>query len=388
MEFSIEYYEKKLVLKNPQILEAEQAYLQAYLDKVNGYKVIGFHQGSPVFSLYQPPLATAAGVRSLQYRLKRRFEHLRVPATATLSITKACQCECEHCSAVFYNHAPQKELSCAELKQAIQQTCALGTTTIIFLGGEPTLHKNFIELAKSVSSEKASVIFFSNGERLNRELCRQLQEAGVLGCFISLDSTNPDTHDRFRQRKGLFAKALQGVQAMQEAGLLVGISSHLSPMNLAQNHFENMLELAKQVGAHEVTFFDAIPSGRWLQDETCLLQPKDREKIAKLVREYRKKLDYPGISAQSTMTSECGSAFCFAANTQFYLTAFGDMCPCDFTPLTIGRFPEQSIQELWQKMTSTSPYHQRAKACRMQDKAFREQYIHPIPKHGPFPYPL
>ncbi len=94
-------------------------------------------------------------------------------------------------------------------------------------------------------------------------------------------------------------------------------------------------------------------------------------------------------SWQSTMTcGEGGSAFCFAANTQFYLTSRGEMCPCDFTPLTVGRFPEESIANLWNKMTATPPYDQRAKACRMQDPEFRKKFIEPIPLKGPYPFPL
>jgi MoaA/NifB/PqqE/SkfB family radical SAM enzyme len=363
-------------------------YLQAYLDKVSDYKVIGTYQESPVFSLYQPPLLTPAGQRSLAMRLKRRFEKQRIPAVATIAVNQACQCECHHCSAVHYNHSPVAGLNPAELDEALRQTVALGVTNLILLGGEPLLRKDLVSLIAAVPKEQSHVILFTNGEFLTRDLCRQLARVGVLGVFVSLDHTDHETHDRLRKRPDLFSKAMAGIQNLREAEVLVGISSYLSPDRLAEGGFEAMMELGKRIGVNEVTFFDAIPSGQWLHNETCLLQPSDRLKIWSLVKHYRRQPDYPGLSVQSTMTSEAGSSFCFAANTQFYLTAQGHMCPCDFTPLTIGQFPEHSIADLWKKMIHTEPYNCRASCCRMQDPKFRQKYINNLPDSGPFPFPI
>lgn len=386
--FEITWEDQKLNLISHSLPHEQKIYIEKYLEKVNRYKIIGFHQQSPVFSLYQSPLATAVGVMSLKMRLARRFHHQRIPSTATLSLTKACQCDCTHCSSVFYNQSLKRDLTTEELKKVITQTIDLGATTIIFLGGEPLLRRDLCELIACIPQDKATVILFTNGEYLTESMCQRLKMAGLIGAFISLDSTDEATHDCLRQRPGLFSKVLAGIQNMKKAHLLVGISSYLSPQILADGGFEKMMELAKKNGAHEVTFFDAIPSGRWLHENSFLLEPKDRILIKNMVSLYRGRYHYPGLSVQSTMTSECGSAFCFAANTQFYLTASGDMCPCDFTPLTVGHFPDRSIKELWEEMISTSPYQSRAKSCRMQDPAFRSRYIQAIPAHGPIPYPL
>ncbi len=229
---------------------------------------------------------------------------------------------------------------------------------------------------------------FTNGEFLTKENCLKLKAVGLLGAFISIDSDQEKIHDKLRKRDGLFSKALQGIQNMNEAGLIPGISSYLTDERVFGGDFHKILELAKIAGAKEVTFFDAIPTGKWLKDESCLLTEKARNKIQELVREYRLKDDYPGTSVQSTMTSECGSAFCFAANTQFYLSAFGDMCPCDFTPLSFGKYPASSIKDLWYKMIETPPYNKRVKSCRMQEQEFRRKIIDKIPIGGPFPYPI
>lgn len=388
MSFKVTHQNGRLNLQEQGLAEEKATYLREYLAKVNHYKVIGFFQGSPVYSLYQPPLTTEAGYRALVHRLKRRFDHEKFPATATISVTKACQCDCGHCSAAYYNRSAKKVLSKKEFVEVLHQTIALGVTTIIFLGGEPLLCPDLPALISSVSPLQASTIIFTNGEYLTPQMCRNLQQAGLLGAFVSLDSVAEAEHDYLRQRSGLFRRALAGIENMRKTGLMVGLSSYLSPERLREGIFEKTMEFGKKLGVHEVTFFDAIPSGRWLKDASCCLTPQDRVVIRDLVNTYRKKKAYPGLSVQSTMTGTCGSAFCFAANTQFYLTATGEMCPCDFTPLTIGRFPDQSIKKLWKKMVCTPPYNSRAKSCRMQDPLFRKQYIEPLSVAGPFPYPL
>lgn len=366
--------------------DAQASYVADYLARVSGYRPIAFYQGSPVLSLYQPPLASKPGVRSLNQRLQRRFGNCRLPATATVAVNKACQCFCDHCSAVFYNTASRREMDPHVLFDALAESVELGVTMLILLGGEPLLKKGLSKLIRSVPKDLSCVILFTNGEFLTPDRCAELKASGLMGLFVSLDSDLASEHDQFRKRKGLFQKACEGLVNARKAGLVCGISSYLSPERLAQEGFQKMMELGKTLGVHEVTFFDAIPSGRWLRSEGCLLGPSDRQQIQKLVREFRHRPGYPGIAAQSTMTSEGGSAFCFAANTQFYLNALGDVCPCDFTPLTVGRYPESSIAQLWQVMIDSEAYRCRSKVCRMQDREFRKQWIETIPEGASLPY--
>lgn len=386
--FVVQYQNDQLICKPTGIQKIQAEYLSNYISQVNRYQKIAEWEGSPVFSLYQPPPATKAGMRSIQHRLMRRFEQKRFPATATISITKACQCDCTHCSAVYYNNSSKKMLSFAEYQSALLQSVELGVTTLILLGGEPLLFPQIIPLIQSVPKDLSTVIMFSNGEFFTKDICKQLKEAGLLGVFISIDSMNANEHDALRKRPGLFNKAMESIENLKAAEILVGISSYLSHSRVGTDVFHQMMEFGKSLQIHEITFFDAIPTGNWLHKRDDLLTPEDRQKIQDWVKSYRSKKVYPGLSVQSTMTSDCGSAFCFAANTQFYLTAFGEMCPCDFTPLTIGKFPEQSIAELWQKMIHTNPYQNRAKSCRMQDETFYQKYLANIPAAGPFPFQL
>jgi len=377
--FQVEYREQQFHLKSSIPLEEKiTKYLENTLTQSSRYKIIGHFKDSPVFSLYQAPLASQVGARALWMRLRRRFLQQRIPSTATIAVNRACQCLCEHCSAVFYNHSSKPDLDFEHLLQALKETQNLGVTQIILLGGEPLLRRDLEKMVSCLNPDLSIFTLFTNGEYLTVDRVKALKEAQVMGVFVSLDALDAKTHDQLRKRPGLFSKALQGIENLLKQDLLVAISSYLNPERVEQEQLDQMLEFGKNLGVHEVTFFDAIPSGRWLKNTEGLLQESDREKIQARVNYYRKQKNYPGISAQSTLTSPKGSAFCFAGNTQFYLTAHGEMCPCDFTPLTVGKFPEESIEKLWEKMISYKPYCYRSKSCRMQDLKFRSRYIDPL----------
>ncbi len=47
-----------------------------------------------------------------------------------------------------------------------------------------------------------------------------------------------------------------------------------------------------------------------------------------------------------------------------------------------------SIKTLWDKLTTSEPYKNRSKECRMQNPQFRNRYINRIPANASLPYPI
>lgn len=151
LPFQVKYEKNAFILQEDGGLPKRQRqYLETYLCKASFKKVIGTFRSAPVLSLYQAPLPSSPGVRSLSMRLRRRFGKKRIPATATLGVNKACQCACEHCSAYYFNKSSKPELKTEDLKQVIRETVDLGATQIIFLGGEPLLRGDLTELIRAV----------------------------------------------------------------------------------------------------------------------------------------------------------------------------------------------------------------------------------------------
>ena len=79
---------------------------------------------------------------------------------------------------------------------------------------------------------------------------------------------------------------------------------------------------------------------------------------------------------------------CLAANIQYYVSAYGEVSPCDFAPLSFGNIRSEPLRAIWKKMIEHPAYNKKAQYCRMQHEKFRHFYIDPIPDDATLPYPI
>lgn len=144
----------------------------------------------------------------------RRFEYLR------LSLTEVCNFRCTYCLPDGYKkpcHRPA-ELTVEEIRRAVGAFAQLGLWKVRLTGGEPTLRRDFEEVARAVASVPGirRVAMTTNGYRL-AERAQAWRDAGISAINISVDSLDPvrfaaiTGHDRL-------GEVLRGVEAAQAAG--------------------------------------------------------------------------------------------------------------------------------------------------------------------------
>ncbi len=327
-----------------------------------------------VFSLYLPPLPSKAFIRMIKARLKSELLRRRVPEAVTLAVTARCPCNCVHCSAA--RRRPE-ELSAEEWKGVIRDALDLGTYNVTFTGGDPLVREDLPELISSVDPARAIAAVFTSGYLL-RERARELVEAGVYAVHVSIDSPDPDEHDELRGTPGLFERCLEGIRSCLKEGALVGISTYATPEDVETGKVEDLLRLARRLGVHEVTVFDAVPTGRLLHREDVMLSKRHREELADLhLRWNRERRSGPRVSVMSYVNSRRGSG-CFAGYVQCHVTNDGEVTPCDFTPISFGNVREIGFKRAWRRLTSHPEWRRWSERCRMQDPEFRRKYIRRI----------
>jgi MoaA/NifB/PqqE/SkfB family radical SAM enzyme len=259
--------------------------------------------------------------------------------------------------------------------------------SVVFTGGEPLLRPDIYELIEWVDRDEAVTLMFCNGLLLNDENVKKLAKAKLWCIHISIDSPDPAAHDEMRRVPGSFQKAVDGLRRAKDVGLLAGISTYATPERLHNGQVAEMIELAKNVGADEVTIFDVVPTGRLLlEDRKHLLSDQDKDELCRIEDEHNRNHGLPHVITQAHVNGPTGVG-CYAGWCQFYVTAFGDMTPCDFTPLTFGSVAQKSVSEVWHAMASHEEYCGHRNSCRMQNPEFRAGLIDRLPLSGPFPYP-
>jgi len=366
--------------------------IMAYFSSFNKIPPLVIHEGRNWYSLYWPPVPSEAHARFVEGFWRTWFFGQPTPNVVTLAITERCQCRCFHCSANVGSTLDPPQLTVEEVAKIIQESVELGVANVIFTGGEPLLHENIIECIGTVPFDKAICQVFTNGIALDLKRAASLKSAGVSSVKVSLDSPEPEGHDRLRGRKGTFSCVERAVKCALDAGLLVGLSTYAGNEFVTKEYLRRIAEVAAKWGVHEVTVFDAIATGRLMGSQGICLTPHNRQLLLEQGREVNREYGVsPRVITQSWTNSDGKFAKyigCLAGTSQFHVTATGEFTPCDFTPLTFGNTLMTPVQALWQKLIAHPAYREHCQACRMQSPAFREQYVDAIPIGATLPYPV
>ncbi|MDD1748496.1 MAG: radical SAM protein [Methanothrix sp.] len=303
-------------------------------------------------STWIPPIPSRAFSRLADSRLRALLGR-RTPDQVTISITEECPNRCAHCA--LPNSGNKLRLAPRIVKDIISQVLDMGTTLVIFDGGEPALYRELPELVTSVDDRAISTLFTS-GAGFTATLARQLVEAGLYAVNVSLDSPLEDEHDVMRGRAGVFQEAMQAVRFARQAGLLVDLYVVLRRENMP--HLQEFHELASRMGAHELTFFEVVSTGRWSERQNIALLPADHVRLADFVRNA-------GGTPRIFSVPEAYKRFgCFAATSWMHITPAGEVYPCSCYPESWGSIFDKSIREIWKQM-GAFPY-KKSKACPMR----------------------
>lgn len=151
-------------------------------------------------------------------------------------ITEYCNFKCPYCRGLkdeIYGHRKIKELSFNEIKHNIDLWC-LGTPleNIRFSGGEPTLHKDIIEIvayAKRVGIKRIAIS--SNGSN-NIELYKKLIDVGCNDFSFSLDACCVDDGDKMAGGiNGSWVKVVENIKVISKL-TYVTVGIVLTPDNI------------------------------------------------------------------------------------------------------------------------------------------------------------
>jgi len=355
------------------------------------YKGYTYWKGYRVANSFAPPVGSGPMYRAIKQMLKGRLLRHVSPMAMTYAVSYNCQCSCVHCSAGKHKKMDMKELSTEEAKKLIDDSQKLGISILAFTGGEPLLRKDIFDLISYVNKEKTLPIMFTNGQYLTEENVEKLIEADLYCLFVSIDSPIPDHHDTLRGMPGLFEDALGGIKRMIQKGGLVGLSSYATRSATEQGMYKKLYDLGKDLGVHNIILFDGVPTGNILKDTSEMLTDDQREEIRQFSTNIFKNSIFPPLSSQcwqNSIEAFLGGIGCLAANIQYYVSAYGEVSPCDFSPLSFGNIREEPLKEIWNKMVHHPAFKRRSSVCRMQNNKFRHFYIDPIPDDAKLPYDI
>lgn len=271
------------------------------------------------------------------------------------NITNRCDLKCPHC----YRDAGinmGEELSTEEAFKLIDEIKQAGFKLMIFSGGEPLIREDILDLINYASNNGLRPVIGTNGAMIDQNMAAELKKAGLMAAGISLDSTYPDKHDKFRGKKGLFEEVEGAFRALKETGIV--FQTHMTVMDWNKDEVEDLIDYSVSVGARAAHIFFMVPTGRaeYIEDK-AITRDEYEELITRVMRKSQlvdievKPVCAPQfipISREENIATRFKTG-CLAGTDYCIINPIGDVQPCAYLEVKAGNLREQSFVEIWQE---------------------------------------
>lgn len=213
------------------------------------------------------------------------------PEGVNINVTENCNSRCVTCYA--WKNRSVGELTTEEIKDALRQLRDIGVTTAIFVGGEPLIRRDIMDLLKESRRLKFETRMVVTNGLLLEDKAKELLESGITHISVSVDGIG-NSNEIIRGVSGNFEKSLRGIRAIQEIKKDMGSDvtvTLITTILLNQNVDEiaQLIEVSRKLGVYwdfnlldpNLPIFEGIPFSKLLV--------KSEEKIDKTI-DYLKKV--------------------------------------------------------------------------------------------------
>ena len=175
------------------------------------------------------------------------------PAICNVSVTNLCNATCDFCNFAHDKGfvTDRRSLDASRFADSLARLKEqAGVRFVTFMGGEPLLHKNIVEMVQTATDMGVQPTMVTNGWLLPPKV-DALADAGITTLFISIDAADPLVHEKNRGLKGVCERIREATAKLQARGVTVIASvamTRLIPDYLALARF------VKGLGFSAITF--------------------------------------------------------------------------------------------------------------------------------------
>lgn len=267
---------------------------------------------------------------------------------AFISLSYQCQCHCKHCGVALFRKKNAKELTTEEIKSKILDRLKdCGVNVAYFFGGEPTLHKDFLELIRYSTEKGLYSCFDTNGLKLaDRDFVKAIKDSGITFLLVSIDSADAKLHDQFRGMPGCWKAAVEGIKNCVEMKVPVGISTVATKQGLKNGDVKRIIQLGKDLGVFRIRLLSPMMVGRWYRQDFRLSKEE--------MKEFKSLLEPNFVFweewCDGTVPFVCSSI----TRWTFAISVYGDVQPCCYIPVRFGNIREEDLKNIVDRMWNSS----------------------------------
>ena len=272
------------------------------------------------------------------------------PMMATIEVTEKCNLRCKHC----YLDASCEKANMMTYHQFENLVKILKKNHVLNLeltGGEIFVNPQAYEILELALKQFAMVAILTNGTILSDKVLALLAKyKDKIIINVSIDSTNPQVHDKFRGMKGAFEKSCYNIKRMTGEGITVRVASSIFNENMRE--IDKLADLAVSLGAKMFVFNFVEDFGRGTQMEKGDKIEESIDAAAYIqyvngiIEKYKDII--PIVKGEEHIL---GSQNCGSAVNSIMIGADGNIRPCALFPkMTIfGNIFKENFEQIFKK---------------------------------------
>jgi radical SAM protein with 4Fe4S-binding SPASM domain len=273
------------------------------------------------------------------------------PYRMDLALTYRCNNNCAHCYNARERNYP--ELKTHDWFEILDILWEVGIPHIVFTGGEPTLRHDLPDLIAHAQKNGQITGVNTNGRRLkDQAYIKELVDAGLDHVQVTLESHNPQIHDRMVCAPGAWADTVAGIKNALQTRLFVMTNTTLLKENSPD--LEQTLAFLSGLGVPTVGINALIHSGRGETVGTGIPEDElppllNQAQIHTLQHQQRLIWYTPTEYCQfDPVAFDLGAKGCSAARYNMCVEPDGSVIPCQsYYRQTLGNLRKTSWNKIW-----------------------------------------
>lgn len=290
------------------------------------------------------------------------------PMVVFYETTRACDLVCRHCRASAQPRRDPRELTSEQSAQLIAQIASFPKPPmLVFTGGDPLKRGDaYDQVRRAVELGLEAAMTPSATPLVTPEALQRLKDAGLHRLAVSLDGADPPTHDALRGVPGSFDRTLAIMAGARRVGLPLQVNTTITRNNVHQ--VDTLAAMLAGRGIVLWSVFFLVPVGRG--EQLPRISPQQYEEV------FEKLWYHAGRQPYGIKTTEAPHYRRFVlqrrGNPQrqpgaapgaqdqraplgindgkgiVFIDHRGAIYPSGFLPLCCGRFPRDSVVEVYQ----------------------------------------
>ena len=279
-----------------------------------------------------------------EFALREKLTDLR---SVRLSLNYTCNLNCKQCCNPKDIY---EEMTFEQAKAIIDEAIDLGVYLVSLSGGECTINKDFLNIAKYVRSKFLDLTILTNAQKLydDNKLLNDIISI-YPGIQVSLYSMIPEVHDNLTGKKGSHYKTLHVIKKLRENNIKVAIACVQFSYN--RGSWIDVKKYADKMGCDFVT-------------DCKFIYNTDNDNLdAKLSKEDIFEYYLNTINVNKPRSKE--DLICSAGNDRLEIMPNLDINPCSYFYYKLGNYKNVTLKEV--RETTVKEFHKLFKKENLKD---------------------